>query len=143
MACGQMSKSHRNDLPARNPMLPASPMIVLTVKAGQHSTVLKVDDPNNVGRQVEVEVPRNAKQPLELWCLVELTGGVVLGDHLAGGGMGTEGILADAGVGIADVAANKGEIIDNAAAEAGDRIVDIAAAALARLVLRLMQARLK
>jgi len=143
----------------KNPVLPAGPMIVLTVKAGQPGTVIKIDDPNNAGQQVEVAVPKNAKvgsklaiplpakgetaadvvkkqEGMGLGAKVALgttaavvaagavIGGVVLGDHLTGGDLGTEGMVADAGDAVADAAADAGDAIADAAADAGEAVAD-------------------
>jgi len=146
----------------KNALLPAGPMIVLSVKAGQPGTVIKVDDPNNAGQQVEVAVPKTAKvgsklaiplpakgetaadvvkkqEGMGLGAKLALgttaavvaagavVGGVVLGDHLTGGGLGTEDMAADAGDAIADAAADAGDAIADAAADAGDAIGGAAA----------------
>mmetsp|Transcript_62948 Transcript_62948/g.117038 ORF Transcript_62948/g.117038 Transcript_62948/m.117038 type:complete len:321 (-) Transcript_62948:264-1226(-) len=146
----------------KNPLLPAGPTIVITVRAGQPGKVIKIEDSNNVGQQVEVAVPKDAKvgtkvavpvpakgeKPVDVVKRQQgmglaakgalgataavvgagaVVGGVVLGDHLTGGGLGTEDMAADAGDAIADAAADAADFVADAAADAGDAIADAAA----------------
>mmetsp|Transcript_48967 Transcript_48967/g.109809 ORF Transcript_48967/g.109809 Transcript_48967/m.109809 type:complete len:291 (+) Transcript_48967:66-938(+) len=143
----------------KNPLVPAGPMIVLTVKAGQPGSIIKVGNPNDAGREVEVAVPKTAKVGSKLAVALPakgetaadvvkkqegmglrtkvavgttvavvaaggVIGGVVLGDHLTGGGLGTEGMVADAGDAIADAAADAGDAIAGAADDAGETIAE-------------------
>mmetsp|Transcript_28686 Transcript_28686/g.66555 ORF Transcript_28686/g.66555 Transcript_28686/m.66555 type:complete len:290 (+) Transcript_28686:127-996(+) len=47
--------------PPKNPLLPAGPMIVVTVKEGQPGTAIMVPDPNNANQQIQVAVPKTAR----------------------------------------------------------------------------------
>lgn len=47
--------------PPSKPILPAGPMIMLQVKAGQPGTMISVNDPNNPGQTIQVFVPAHAK----------------------------------------------------------------------------------
>jgi len=114
----------------KTPLLPAGPMIVLSVKAGQPGKVIKVYNPSNPGQQVKVAVPKTAKvgsdlavplpakgetatdvvrrqegmglgAKLELGTTSAVVGGVVLGDHLTGCELVTKDIAAHAGDSIA------------------------------------------
>merc|ERR1719291_806497 len=61
------TKKVREIRPPRNmpqpasPLLPAGPMVVITVKRGQAGKEIEIDDPNNKGRKVKVNVPPGAK----------------------------------------------------------------------------------
>jgi len=43
------------------PLLPAGPMVVITVRKGQAGKEIEIDDPNNRGRKIKVNVPPGAK----------------------------------------------------------------------------------
>lgn len=61
------TKKVRDIRPPRNmpqpsaPLLPAGPMVVITVKKGQAGKEIEIDDPNNRGRKIKVNVPPGAK----------------------------------------------------------------------------------
>merc|ERR1740121_993914 len=61
------TKKVRDIRPPRNmpqpsaPLLPAGPMVVLTVKKGQAGKEIEIDDPNNKGKKIKVNVPPGAK----------------------------------------------------------------------------------
>jgi len=43
------------------PLLPAGPMVVIKVPPGSSGTTIEVDDPNNKGKKIQVNVPPGAK----------------------------------------------------------------------------------
>merc|ERR1719356_1397673 len=47
--------------PPASPLLPAGPMIVITVKKGQAGKEIEIPDPNNKGKTMKVNVPPRAK----------------------------------------------------------------------------------
>merc|ERR1719291_604085 len=61
------TKKVREIRPPRNmpqpasPLLPAGPMVVITVKRGQAGKEIEIDDPNNRGKKIKVNVPPGAK----------------------------------------------------------------------------------
>merc|ERR1719291_514131 len=61
------TKKVREIRPPRNmpqpasPLLPAGPMVVITVKRGQAGKEIEIDDPNNKGKKIKVNVPPGAK----------------------------------------------------------------------------------
>eukprot|EP00403_Amphidinium_massartii_P029458 CAMPEP_0178398452 /NCGR_PEP_ID=MMETSP0689_2-20121128/14779_1 /TAXON_ID=160604 /ORGANISM="Amphidinium massartii, Strain CS-259" /LENGTH=326 /DNA_ID=CAMNT_0020019213 /DNA_START=115 /DNA_END=1095 /DNA_ORIENTATION=+ len=126
----------------KNPLLPAGPMIVLTVKAGQPGTAIMVADPNNPGQQVQVAVPKNAKVGSKLAVPVPRKGEKVEDVMRKQQGMSAGGKVALAGAGIIGLGAvavggivlgdylTGGELgTEDMAADAGDAIVDAAEAA--------------
>merc|ERR1719476_1259294 len=107
-----------------SPLLPAGPMVVITVKKGQAGKEIEIYDPNNKGKKIKVNVPPGAKAGQKMAVPVPekqkkhstaaqlalgvggmaavgalAVGGVVLGDHLTGGHLGVadaaEGYAAD------------------------------------------------
>merc|ERR1740121_1443345 len=63
----QESKKVREIRPPRNmpqpssALLPTGPMVVITVKKGQAGKEIEIDDPNNKGKKIKVNVPPGAK----------------------------------------------------------------------------------
>merc|ERR1740121_3419398 len=61
------TKKVREIRPPRNmpqpsaPLLPAGAMVVITVKKGQAGKEIEIDDPNNKGKKIKVNVPPGAK----------------------------------------------------------------------------------
>jgi len=135
----------------KNPLLPAGPMMVITVRAGQPGKVIKLEDPNNVGQQVEVAVPKNAKVGAKVAVPVPAKGekpadvvkkqegmglgtkaalgttAAVLGAGAVVGGVVLGDHLTGGGLGTEDMAADAGDAIADAAADAADFVADAAA----------------
>merc|ERR1740121_225805 len=61
------TKKVRDIRPPRNmqqpasPLLPPGPMVVITVRKGQAGKEIEINDPNNKGRKIKVNVPPGAK----------------------------------------------------------------------------------
>jgi len=48
--------------PPARPLLPAGPMIMITVGTGQAGSIITVKDPNNAGKTIDVFVPAHARE---------------------------------------------------------------------------------
>mmetsp|Transcript_77914 Transcript_77914/g.174701 ORF Transcript_77914/g.174701 Transcript_77914/m.174701 type:complete len:249 (-) Transcript_77914:99-845(-) len=52
--------------PPAAPLLPPGPMVVITVKPGQAGSTIAIDDPNNPGTKIQVNVPAGAKPGMKM-----------------------------------------------------------------------------
>merc|ERR1719343_322473 len=101
----------RNMTQPSSPLLPTGPMVVITAKNGQAGKEIEIDDPNNKGKKIKVNVPPGAKAGQKLAVPVPEAGesvatvaekqkkhGADAGLGLGVGGVAAVGVLAVGGV---------------------------------------------
>merc|ERR1719424_1089915 len=104
-----------NLAPPKEPLLPTGAMVVITVKKGQAGKEIEIDDPNNKGKKIKVNVPPGAKAGQKMAVPVPAVGESVESvakkqkEHSAGaklvlgvGGIAAVGAVAVGGVVLGD-----------------------------------------
>merc|ERR1719384_2547901 len=121
------------------PLLPAGPMVVITVPANSAGKTIEINDPNNKGKKMKVNVPSGAKKGQKMAVPVPAAGETVeavqqkqtkhsTGTKLV---MGTAGVAAVGGLAVGGVILGEhlsdGAVSDWASGALGEGVVDATA----------------